>query len=396
MENELKRLGFQFNKRSNKEIYDAILSSNPLSQMYNLKDFFYNVVDTIKSSVNREEYVQIIRNYINNLPPSEQIEATKQFYYINEFYLYYCEKLYGSSDYGFDFSDLIFYANKYISNLGASNNLNFEYIIIDEYQDISQERYEFTKSIAEKSHSKIVAVGDDWQSIYGFSGSRVEYTYNFQKYFENSVLLKISNTYRNSQSLIDYSGEFIMKNDTQIKKELYSNKKLLDPVVFETYDSSVEDEYEVLKRVILKIHNENPTHKIMILARNNSMIERCFREVDLVDDIGSKITYVGYEDIFIEGMTIHKSKGLTCDEVIIIGLNKRFPSDNQSKFWIESLFKSSVEKEQIPYAEERRIFYVGLTRTRNRVHLLTNLNPKYRSPFVDELAYIIKEYKKDM
>ena len=54
------------------------------------------------------------------------------------------------------------------------------------------------------------------------------------------------------------------------------------------------------------------------------------------DSVGITLKYIN-----IDGMTIHKSKGLTCDEVIIIGLNKRFPSDNQSKFWIESLFKSS-------------------------------------------------------
>lgn len=394
LSSELKRLGFIFNRRSNKEIYYQILSRNPLSQMYNLKDFFYNVIDIIKSSVDRDEYHSIISDYIRMLPPTEKIEAKKQFYYINEFYLYYQDKLYGASDYGFDFSDLIFYANKYVSRLGLSDSLDFKYIIIDEYQDISKERYEFTKSIADRSHAKIVAVGDDWQSIYGFSGSRVEYTYNFQKYFEDSALLKISNTYRNSQNLINYSGDFIMRNDTQIKKNLYSDKELSNPIIFEKYDGAVEDEYEVLKRVILKIHNENPTHKIMVLARNNSMIERCFREVDLIDDIGSKITYVGYEDIFIEGMTIHKSKGLTCDEVIVIGLNNQFPSEGHSKFWIESLFKKPIEDEKIPFAEERRIFYVALTRTRNRVHLLTNVNAKYRSPFVDEIAYIINDKKK--
>ena len=78
---------------------------------------------------------------------------------------------------------MIYYANKYIERVGRNNKLNFEYIIIDEYQDISKDRYELTKKIAKKNNSKIVAVGDDWQAIYGFSGSRVEYTYNFLKYF---------------------------------------------------------------------------------------------------------------------------------------------------------------------------------------------------------------------
>lgn len=242
-----------------------------------------------------------------------------------------------------------------------------------------------------KNHAKIVAVGDDWQAIYGFSGSRIDYTYNFQKYFKDSKLLKISNTYRNSQNLIDYSGKFIMRNETQIEKDLYSNKNLSNPIRFEVFDSEKEDEYKALKRLILKIHNEHPSHKIMILARNNSMINKCFNEIDLKDDIGDKITFVGYPEIMIEGMTIHKSKGLTCDEVIVIGLNKNFPSTGHSTFWLEDLFRQQLVEESIPYAEERRIFYVALTRTKNYVYLLVNRDARYRSPFIDELAYIINE-----
>lgn len=388
---ELIKLGFKFRPLSSREIYDAILNNNPLSQVYPLVDLFYNMIDTIKSSSKRENYQSIINEYINNLPENEKEEAKRQIFYINDFYLYYQKNLYGAENYGFDFSDLIYYANKYISTIGINNSLNFEYIIIDEYQDISQERYEFTKSIADRNHAKIVAVGDDWQSIYSFSGSKVDYTYNFQKYFKDSTLLKISNTYRNSQNLIDYSGKFIMRNETQIKKDLYSNKNLSNPIRFEVYDDEIENEYQALKRLIVKIHTEKPTHKIMILARTNAMINRCFNEIDLKDDIGTKITFLGYEDIDIDGMTIHKSKGLTCDEVIVIGLNKTFPSEEHTKFWLESLFKQPLVEESIPYAEERRIFYVALTRTKNYVYLLVNKNAKYRSPFVDELAYIVDE-----
>lgn len=388
---ELIRLGFSLKPLSNIEIYDAILSNNPLSQIYPLVEFFYNMIDCIKSNPKREDYANIIKEYINNLPQEEQKVAERQIYYILEFYKYYQKNLYGNSDYGFDFSDLIFYANKYISTIGTNNNLNFEYIIIDEYQDISQERYEFTKSIANRNHAKIVAVGDDWQSIYGFSGSKVDYTYNFQKYFKDSKLLKISNTYRNCQSLIDYSGKFIMRNEDQIKKDLYSSKNISNPIRFVIFDETIEDEYKTLKKLILKIHKDNPTHKIMILARNNSMINKCFNEIDLKDDIGTKITFIGYEDICIDGMTIHKSKGLTCDEVIIIGLNNNFPSTDHSCFWLESIFKPPAIEEQIPYAEERRIFYVALTRTKNYVYLLANKNAKHRSPFVDEIAYIMNE-----
>lgn len=391
LKNELLRIGFTLRPLSTIEIYELILDANPLAQVYNLMFYFYNSIDAIKLSSKREKYYEIISNYLTTLSNDEQDTARKQANYIIDFYRYYQKTLYGSTDYGFDFGDLIFYANKYISTLRTNNRLNFQYIIIDEYQDISQERYEFTKSIAERNHAKVVAVGDDWQSIYGFSGSKIDYIYNFQKYFKDSKLLKISNTYRNSQSLINYSGEFIMRNDTQIKKNLYSNKDLVNPIKFIVFDDESADEYTVLKNLILRIYNKNPNHRIMILARNNSMINKCFDEIDLKDDIGNKITYVGYEDIMIEGMTIHKSKGLTCDEVIIIGLNNNFPNSEHSSFWLDGLFKQQLIEESIPFAEERRIFYVALTRTKNHVYLLTNRDSKKRSPFIEEIARIIKE-----
>ena len=112
---------------------------------------------------------------------------------------------------------------------------------------------------------------------------------------------------------------------------------------------------------------------------------------ELKDAIGTKIEYVGYEDISIDGMTIHKAKGLASDQVIIIGLDPSFPNNNIFFFWLEYLFRSKPQKEKIPFAEERRLFYVALTRTKNYVYLLVNENPNLRSPFINEIYGIIKE-----
>ena len=121
------------------------------------------------------------------------------------------------------------------------------------------------------------------------------------------------------------------------------------------------------------------------------MIEKCYLDPDLKDDIGTKIEYIGYKDLEIDGMSIHKSKGLTSDEVIVIGLNEKFPQGNYSTFWLESLFKNLPKEESIPYAEERRLFYVALTRTKNYVYLLINENRYKRSQFVTELESIINK-----
>ncbi len=382
---KLQEFGIKLNKRSDEEIYSRILDNNKLSLIYPFKNFFYDVIDVIKESINRDNYQRIIKDYIEKLT-SEKEQAKKQYSYINEFYIYYQRQLYGAEIYKFDYSDLLYYANKYIENLGINNDLNFEYIIIDEYQDISQFKYELTKKTVDINHAKIYAVGDDWQSIYSFSGSRIEYIYNFKDYFKDAVIFRISRTYRNSQELLNVSGEFVMRNPDQIKKYLESSKHLDKPIEFIYFDNG--QEYETLKDIILNIHKNNPTHNILVLGRTNAIIKRCFDTDYFNDELGTKISFIGYEDIDLEGMTIHKSKGLTFDEVIVIGLNKSFPSSYKEIYWITSLFRYPTINERIPYAEERRLFYVALTRTKNKVYLLVNRDEDKQSVFIREIKEI--------
>lgn len=389
LKEELIKLGFTPHPRNDVEIFNTILDNNKLAQFYPFKDFILKNIDTIKSTNKRENYLEIVKEYISSLAKEEKDMALLQFKYINDFYKYYQIKLYGSENYGFDFSDMIYYANLYINKIDKNNSLNFEYLIIDEYQDISEDRYHLTQSIVRRNTAKVVAVGDDWQSIFSFAGSKIEYIYNFLNYFPGAKLLKITNTYRNSKELINYSGSFIMKNEEQIKKDLVSEKSVPNPVKFITFKD--QEEYQTLKGIIRQIHKINPTHNIMILGRTNKIIEECYNDPELKDDIGTKIKYVGYEDIDIDGMTIHKSKGLTADEVIIIGLDASFPRNQTGIFWLESLFKNKIIEEKIPFAEERRLFYVALTRTKNNVYLLVNNDPRLRSPFINEIYNIIKE-----
>lgn len=389
LKQELNKFGFIIKPKSDLEIVNKILDNNKLSQFYPFKNFILKNIDLIKSSVNRNNYIDISKKYLLTLPYKERKMGIKQLAFINDFYKFYQYKLFGSEMYGFDFADMLYYANLYMDKVGNDNNLHFEYIIIDEYQDISEERYTLTKKIAKRNSAKVIAVGDDWQSIFSFAGSNIKYIYNFLKYFPGSKLLKITNTYRNSQELITYSGQFIMKNKEQIDKKLISEKSLPNPIKFVVFNNN--EEYIKLKELILYIYKNNPNHNILVLGRTNKIIDRCYNDPYLKDDIGTKITFIGYEDIDINGMTIHKSKGLTADEVIIIGLDDKFPKNNNGLFWLENLFRNNLSDEAIPFAEERRLFYVALTRTKNYVYLLVNSNPKYRSSFINEIYRITKD-----
>ena len=134
--------------------------------------------------------------------------------------------------------------------------------------------------------------------------------------------------------------------------------------------------------------------KDLISARKNKNIKELFNDENFRDSVGTKVTLAGFEDIKIDAMSIHKSKGLTYDEVIIIGLDRDFPIGNRSNFWIEELFRPKDNEERYAYAEERRVFYVALTRTKNHVFLLVNNDSSLRSPFIEELYQIIRKESK--
>jgi len=390
LEEKLIETGFVFEQKSNLEIFHQLMDNNPLSQLFRFKNFLFDMISVLKTPNKRLHYREIVDDYLPTLNDEERNICTLQFQFINDFYYFYQKKLYGAEDYGFDFDDMIYYASLYLDKL-VNEDLIFDYIIIDEYQDVSESRYQFTKKIANKNHSKVVAVGDDWQTIYSFAGSQIDYIYKFQEYYPDAKILKINKTYRNSQQLIDYSGKFIMKNKDQIKKELVSSKSISRPIEFVMFHE--KEEYLALKRLIKILYEQNKKQEILILARNNDAINKCFLEEEFIDDIGTKITFVGYEDLKIDGMSIHKSKGLSSDEVILIGLDETFPSF-KNDYWLEYLFRNEPNEESIPFAEERRVFYVALTRTRNKVYLLTNENPKKRSPFLNEL-YLLMTSDKD-
>lgn len=387
----LKKIGIRYNQQLSEVIYEHILRQNPLSQVFPFIEFLYDCLLCRKESFYRDN-TEIVKQYLNDYDNSDLNILRIQHKYIEEFYNFYSKCCYGGAVYYFDFSDLLYYSVKYLEKLTSDTNLVFDYIIVDEYQDISQLKYQLTYKTATRNNAKVYAVGDDWQSIYAFSGSRIEYIYRFKEYFKGAKNFNISKTYRNSQELIDCSGEFIMKNKDQIVKQLVSDKHINTPIEFREFNSESDSmaEIECLKKTILEIHSKNPEHKILVLGRTNSVVDKILEDKDLIDGIGTKILFKGNEDIEIDGMTMHKSKGLTYDEVILLGLNQKFPSSKEELYWYKSLYINKNIKESVPFAEERRVFYVALTRTKNKVYLLCDKHVKNRSSFIKEIEDIVK------
>ena len=282
-----------------------------------------------------------------------------------------------------DFNDMIKMATNEVIKNGI--NKNYKYIIIDEYQDTSYIRFELIKEIINKTNSNLMVVGDDFQSIYRFTGCDLALFLNFNKYFPNAKIMKIQNTYRNSQELIKIAGNFVMKNKKQIFKDLRSNKTLPNPIKIIYYKNQIES----FKKLIVKIHNE--TNKpILILGRNNNDIY-----LILDDDFklnNEDIIYKKDINIKLKYLTVHKSKGLEEENVIILNLTDNilgFPNKIKDDKVLRFVSKNT---EKYPYSEERRLFYVALTRTKNNVYLL--VPNKNKSVFINELNKIINRLNK--
>ena len=286
--------------------------------------------------------------------------------------------------------------------------LDFKYLIVDEYQDISRQRFDLVKAFSEVTDAKIMAVGDDWQSIYAFSGSDITLFTRFEETMGYARLMKIVKTYRNSQEIIDIAGNFIQKNTAQITKSLISPKHIEEPVIIYTYDSTAKDPksdrrggvnyamaYAVqtaLEQIIMYNKQESKQCEktnILLLGRFNFDGDRLTR-TGLFEYInrGSKVKSVKYPELNITFMTAHASKGVGYDNVIVVnGRNEtyEFPSKIEGDPVLSLVVK---EDKSIQYAEERRLFYVAMTRTKNRVYFIApEQNP---SEFLLEIK---KEYK---
>lgn len=403
LKDQLERKGVNVNNElTQDEVYDIILDRNPLAEFYKVCSFFYKLVDAVKEYDRRDEIDNIVTDELNKVNPEKRDILKRQYTYFRSFYLFYGKAIHRSEDMlGFDFSDMIYYAKNYIDTL-SEKHFNYKYIIVDEYQDISPSRYALANATLGRSGAKLMAVGDDWQTIYSFAGSRIEYTYNFKNYFKGAKLFKITKTYRNPQSLINIAGDFIMKNPDQIKKDLRSNKDLANPFIFidfegKPYKEALRDEYTHLRKAIIQIHTQLPDHSILVLSRKNYDIKQMFELSDghFRKRIDTKVELTDCPGFLFDAMSIHKSKGLTADWTFIIGLDNEFPSGDRASFWIERLFRDKPIEERISYAEERRIFYVALTRTKRRVILFRNKNSKKRSKFVDELYDMVRRDSED-
>ena len=372
------KLSLEFIKNSNYNIFDTDLLEYTVSEyfnsiIYNNKDMILNVkkilnkIDTpysfIVKSKELESLKKTIITFINLFKTNNysfnhflKIKNNKEIIsIIIDIYYLYEEEL--KSTNSIDFNDMINLAIDYVKN----NKIPmYKHIIVDEYQDTSYIRYLLLKAIIDKTGAKLTCVGDDYQSIYRFNGCDINMFLDFKKLFKGSKIYKIKNTYRNSQELIDVAGSFIMKNKRQLYKKLISSKHIPKPIKI-YYGNNID-------KIINNINDDD----IFILGRNNNDIKKY--------KLSSNVKF----------LTVHASKGLEAGHVIVLNLTDNilgFPNkivDPKILKYIGNIY------DRYEYEEERRLFYVALTRTKNEVYLVSDKNNK--SVFIKELERDYSKY----
>ena len=402
LKEKLEAKGFELKQRPNKEVMEILIAGEENRYIRKLIYLICRFISNFKVNAYQADD-------FNRMYHSTQNVRSRLFLNIcNDCYLEYERWLKEKN--AVDFEDMINESTRLLREVKEmKKKLDFKYIIVDEYQDISRQRFDLTKALSDVTNAKIIAVGDDWQSIYAFSGSDITLFTKFAEKMGYAKLLKIVKTYRNSQEVIDIAGNFIQRNPEQISKRLISTKHIEDPVLIYTYDGakkkSVENrrsgkDFELARTVnkvlsdILELKKKEGKEagNILILGRygfDGDHLEKTglFEFVNKT----SKIKSVKYPHLDITFMTAHSSKGLGYDDVIVInGKNETygFPSKVEDDPVLSFVIKGD---HSIDFAEERRLFYVALTRTKNRVFFLApEANP---SEFLLELKSTYKTIK---
>lgn len=379
LENELVKRDFILNPRNDREVLEKILTTEQSKYVEKLVNLIVRFIKNFKTNGYTEEDFNRMYYMTNNVRNRLFLNIAR------DCYMEYQKVLKENNQ--VDFEDMINESAKILREVKElKEKLSFKYIIVDEYQDISKQRFDLVKALSEVCDAKIIAVGDDWQSIYAFSGSDISLFTEFAEKMGYANLIKIENTYRNAQEVIDIAGGFIQKNNKQIKKTLKSNKRIDKPIVIYTYNSALKgaqdnnktganynlaETVENILTTIYRLYGENAnSKKILVLGRYGFDAYK-LEETGLFEfqNHHNKVISVKYPKLNMTFMTVHSSKGLGYDEVIIInGKNETygFPSKIDDDPVLNFVVKTDYN---IDYAEERRLFYVALTRTKNRVFI---------------------------
>ena len=371
--NKLKKIledvGVPIQEKTNEELYGLILPKGSKQEKAFIR-LVATFVTLVKSSC---KSVKEVLKQAKNADDERSVFIIKNIF--QPVYERYISALSDSNQ--IDFTDAILQATEICR---TSHLVEYDYIIVDEFQDISVDRYNFLKVLRDGNPpAKLYCVGDDWQSIYRFSGSDMALFNQFPEYFGATEINKIETTYRFGEPLVSLSSYFIQRNKAQIQKDIHSfDSEMKTELEFYSYDR--RDYCNMIGQLVASI----PSDKSIFLLGRYSFDDYYLSFMYQSIKEGNRFFYVigGRK---IEFLTIHKSKGLEADYVILLQCNKDtygFPSLVSDDPVLNYVLTKS---DQFPYGEERRLFYVAITRAKMKTLVL--YDKRFPSVFVDEFLH---------
>jgi DNA helicase IV len=305
-------------------------------------------------------------NTVLNNAKQDQHERVRSFYDlaipIVEKYITHCtDKSY------LDFNDLISRTASLFKNhpdIANKYKSKFQYILVDEFQDVNNLQVELIKLML-TDDTQLFCVGDDWQSIYGFRGSNVSYIIEFENHFNNAQVVKLNLNYRSTQHIVGASNEVIKNNKFKVDKDIHSSKQSEHKIVVFAGNNE-EENIQFAIGEVRKFQEEGlASEDILFLYRRSKMFNNFFKQ--------DKSYYHRLKDegLRVQGKTIHAAKGLEAKVVFIIGLTEGdggFPD-----IWLEDRIFQTIKKanHDLLLEEERRLFYVAMTRAKEKLFLIT-------------------------
>lgn len=274
-----------------------------------------------------------------------------------------------------DFHDLIARAAEHIER--GAYMPRWRYVLVDEFQDIAPDRARLVQAILGAApDTQLFAVGDDWQSIYRFTGSDITIMRRFGETFGAGATVPLGTTFRCAAETVEVATEFVLRNPAQLRKGVAAVHGLGRPSVRVGFPEAGHP--PPLERALGEIHGDaliDGGASVLVLGRYHHVRPRGLgREGDL---------HRMFPGLSLEWRTVHGAKGLEADHVVVVGMvdgRYGFPTGIDDDPLL-GLFLA--EPEDYLHAEERRVLYVALTRARRSVYLL--VEGEHPSPFVTEL-----------
>jgi DNA helicase-4 len=330
-----------------------------------LLTFLNNVINVI----NKVKVVGINFKDVLKKASKDQHDRVRTFYevaqpLIEAYTLYLVERSY------LDFNDLIIRSVHLLKRDKGVRQLyhkKLKYILVDEFQDVNTLQVKLLNYILEKN-SQLLCVGDDWQSIYGWRGSEVEYIVNFKRYFKSPQVIKLNVNYRSNDTIVKASNEVIKNNKFKVHKEIHSITESGRKIYLFCSQREKEDGVRAVVEKVQQLRKNGYTKdEILILYRRTSAYE------PYKDQLHNMVT----------ARTIHSAKGLEAKIVFIVGLTGGiygFPQVWESDRIFQVIKESNFE---LLMEEERRLFYVAITRAREELFLISEVGNE--SQFIKEI-----------